>query len=182
MSRYSTYSLLHFCPHKVSNMCHSDMSRILQYSGSLLLLRTTNIPFSWGPLLTPLSVCKPSFTLFLNVPSPPHWHQYPGVFPPPPSRLAVPQCKFVPVQSAWNRSLGSHWDCLGKAFYISFLVVQYVHDYVCLPSSQLLAAACVETMSRVGSRRSNGRSQKNIPAFFLCRTYVCPLRLFLDKP
>ena len=29
-----------------------------------------------------------------------------------------------------------------------FPVVQYVHDHVCLPSSQLPATACVDTMSR----------------------------------
>ena len=31
--------------------------------------------------------------------------------------------------------------------YISYLVVQYVHDYICLPNSQLLANPCANTMT-----------------------------------
>ena len=56
----------------------------------------------------------------------------------------------------YERSANNQWIDQ----YTSYLVVQYAHNYVCLPSSQLPAAACVDTMSHVGSRPSIGGSYK----------------------
>ena len=48
--------------------------------------------------------------------------------------------------------------------------------------AKLPAAACVDTMSNLGSGTSNGGSEENIHALFhVVHTYVLPLRLFLDE-
>ena len=62
----------------------------------------------------------------------------------------------------------------------TYLVVRYVHDYVCLTSIQLPATAFVDTMSHEGARPPNGGTSENIRT--MCRTNVSPLRLFLGKP